>query len=439
MCVSILAAGAGWESTALEQLDATPGLVVLKRCVDVDDLMASVTTGQWEVAVVAAEAPGLDGAVVRHLSAHGAGAVVILAAGSQDALRDRALASGAEAVVAETDMAELPALVRMVADRRARADDAGTGVPGVLPGWDPATGRVDPLESVAQVAGFRGRTLAVWGPVGAPGRTTLAITLAGVLADRGRAVVVVDADPHACVAQHLGVLDQVSGVLAAARLATAGTLRGRAHTVCRALSSRLGVLTGLPRPDRADEVVPGALAQVLDEVATFADVVVDLGAGLEADGPGDPLLPSVQGWNREVLGSVDEVVVVGAADPVGITRLAHSLSQLREWGDAPPVTVVINRTRPSLGWTEAEMADVVTGFVPLHAIRFLPEDRAALDKAVVVGRGPSEWDSRYTVGVRALTDVVHPETVQVGTKGAPRRSAGRGEVRRRRAGTARQR
>ena len=66
--------------------------------------------------------------------------------------------------------------------------------------------------------------VAVWGPAGAPGRTTVATGLAAVLATRGPTMLV-DADPYGgSVAQVLGVLDEVSGLLAAARLAGSGTL-----------------------------------------------------------------------------------------------------------------------------------------------------------------------------------------------------------------------
>ena len=71
-----------------------------------------------------------------------------------------------------------------------------------------------------------GRVVAVHGPAGAPGRTTLAIGLAAEHAHRGDPSVLVDADPHGgAVAQHLGVLDEVSGLLAAARLVNAGIAR----------------------------------------------------------------------------------------------------------------------------------------------------------------------------------------------------------------------
>ena len=52
ICVLLLAAGEAWESPALADLEEHPGVVVLKRCVDVDDLLASVTSGQADVEIV---------------------------------------------------------------------------------------------------------------------------------------------------------------------------------------------------------------------------------------------------------------------------------------------------------------------------------------------------------------------------------------------------
>ena len=49
----VVAAGAAWESRALGLLEEHPDLTVLKRCVDADDLLASASTGQADVAVVA--------------------------------------------------------------------------------------------------------------------------------------------------------------------------------------------------------------------------------------------------------------------------------------------------------------------------------------------------------------------------------------------------
>ena len=41
ICVLLLAAGEAWESPAMADLEAHPGVVVLKRCVDVDDLLVN--------------------------------------------------------------------------------------------------------------------------------------------------------------------------------------------------------------------------------------------------------------------------------------------------------------------------------------------------------------------------------------------------------------
>src|SRR3546814_14527824 len=88
-CVLVLGAGAGWESTALKALSDNRGVVVLKRCVDVTDLLAAVTTGQAHVAVLALDAPGLDSAAIDHLRLHQVEPVVVLADAGREDLRAR--------------------------------------------------------------------------------------------------------------------------------------------------------------------------------------------------------------------------------------------------------------------------------------------------------------------------------------------------------------
>ena len=86
------------------------------------------------------------------------------------------------------------------------------------------------------------------------------------------------------MAQHLGVLDEVSGLLAAARLVNAGSLDAESFARCRrVVADRFEVLTGLPRPDRWVEARPGVLDAVLERAAEVGDVVVDTGFSLEDD------------------------------------------------------------------------------------------------------------------------------------------------------------
>ncbi|MEP6815457.1 MAG: hypothetical protein ABI873_07910, partial [Marmoricola sp.] len=67
--VLMAAAGAVWESTALRVLSGS-GVAVVKRCVDLADLMATAGSGQADVAVVSPDLLGLDSAAVLHLLRH---------------------------------------------------------------------------------------------------------------------------------------------------------------------------------------------------------------------------------------------------------------------------------------------------------------------------------------------------------------------------------
>src|SRR5690606_31587320 len=109
------------------------------------------------------------------------------------------------------------------------------------------------------------------------------------------------------------------------------------------------VLTGLPRPERRVEVRAGVLGELIQAAASHFDVVVDVGAELTEHRThlGDEGVSMA----LEALQEADEIIVVGAADPVGLARLARSLVELREQVGEVPVRVVVNRMRASLGWS----------------------------------------------------------------------------------------
>ena len=106
----------------------------------------------------------------------------------------------------------------------------------------------------AEARGARGTVVAVWGPGGAPGRTSLAIAIAAELGAAGVYTALGDADTHgASIAPALGLLDEAPGFAAACRLAGAGALTreeferiGQFH---RASRGGFWVLTGLGRPE----------------------------------------------------------------------------------------------------------------------------------------------------------------------------------------------
>ena len=401
--VLVVASGAAWESAALTALGDHPGIVVLKRCVDVDDLLASAAAGQAQVAVLGLEAPGLDAGAVDLLRQHGVRPLAVVAAGLMEAGRARAARVGIHALVADDRLDDLPDLVT-----------ADPTPPPVVPPAPAVPGGPPPLPGPA--AG--GRVVAVWGPTGAPGRTTVAAGLAGELARRRLRTILVDADPYGgSVAQHLGILDEVSGVLAAARLSTGGTLEERFTSVQRGVDAALSVITGLPRADRYVEVRAGVVEHLLEVAARHAQVVVDTGFGLEDDGLDYAARPARNQMTLDALEAADEAVVVGAADPPGLSRLARALVEVRELHPALPLRVVVNRMRPSLGWSESEVAAMIGGFARPTSLHFLPDDRGAADRALVSGRLLVECgESALT---RALAGVVDALGLGAGAGPAP--------------------
>ena len=404
ICVLLLAAGEPWESPALTDLETHPGIVVLKRCVDVDDLLAAVTSGQADVAVVALDAPGLDPASGAHLRRHAVRPVAVTSSRSDDVdVREHAQRLGISAVVGSGELASLPVAVTTVddvADTRARDDRPADEAAGPAPADRPD--------------GDDGRLVVVWGPAGAPGRTTVATNLAWEVARRDADVVLADLDPYGgAVAQQLGILDEVSGLLSASRLAAADQLGDRFASVCRGVGEHLAVVTGLPRADRWREVRPAQVAQLLERARAHGHVVVDVGFSLEDDAASD--LGGRPGRNALTLAALDEadeVVVVGAADPVGLARLARGLVDLRERTSGVPVRVVVNRMRSSIGWSEKEIAGMVEGFSRVSGMHFLPEDRAGLDRALVSGRPLADLgDSALVHALAALADAVFPTSI----------------------------
>jgi Flp pilus assembly CpaE family ATPase len=418
--VLVAAAGAPWEAPALDRLGrAARDIVLTKRCVDLTDLLATASAGLASVALVSPTLPGLDADSVAQLARSGVAVVVVAAPEElQDGDTERLRRLGVLHLLAST---ELDSLVATVGSAGTDAAPSPPVAAGPAPG---GTTEAEPGE---------GRLVAVWGPTGAPGRTTVAVGLATELAAAGHEVLLVDVDGYGgAVAQHLGVLDEVSGVLAAARAANTGRLdRQRLAACARQVDDRLRVLTGLPRPDRWREVRPAAFEDLLDETVRLAPyAVLDVGFCLEGD-PADPFGSSAPQRNEMTLASLrraDEIVVVGAADPVGLARLARGLVELLDVVPGVRPRVVVNRTRPSLGWTDREIRGMVEGFVTPLDVHFLPDDRAAADRALMAGRSLAEsGESTLRTAMTALARGVLGEPAVPVARRRPlrRRRAGR--------------
>jgi Flp pilus assembly CpaE family ATPase len=268
----------------------------------------------------------------------------------------------------------------------------------------------EPRPSVESSAG-PGRVVAVWGPTGAPGRTTVAVGLADEAARLGVRTLLVDADVYGgVVAQLLGLLDESPGLAGAARLATSGGLDGAALArLSWTVRPQLSVLTGLARADRWPELRPRAVSAVLEEARRSADlVVVDCSFCLEEDEElsFDTAAPRRNGATLAVLEAADTVLCVSGADPVALQRTIRALDELADvLPDVEPV-LVVNQVRrgPVAGRPESEIAVVLERFAGRQVGTFLPVDRRGTDAALAEGRTLAEVapTSPLRTGLRGL-------------------------------------
>jgi MinD-like ATPase involved in chromosome partitioning or flagellar assembly len=209
----------------------------------------------------------------------------------------------------------------------------------------------------------------------------------------GRTALLVDADTYGgAVAQTLGLLDEAPGLAGAARAANNGSLDlpGLAHHA-RQVTPRLRVLTGITRTQRWPELRPASLEVVWALARGLAEVtVVDCGFCLEQDEElsFDTAAPRRNGSTLTTLGQADVVVAVGAADPVGLQRLVRGLSDLRDVVPGVEVRVVVNRLRPSVVGPDPErqVRSSLERYAGVGVSALIPEDRAALDAAVLRGQ-----------------------------------------------------
>jgi hypothetical protein len=80
--------------------------------------------------------------------------------------------------------------------------------------------------------------------------------------------------------------------------------------------------------------------------------------------------------------------------------------------------------RPMLGWSDKDIAGMVEGFTRLTGLHFLPDDRAAVDRALVAGRTVVEsGDSALGRAISGIVDELLPESAPVAPSGRLRRRA----------------
>lgn len=380
MSVAVLVAVRGSrEGVIATAIGADSRLSLTRRCADLTEALAVAQAGGADVALLS-EHPHLDRDVVGRFAS--AGVAVVGVAASPDGA-DHLHALGIVHVLpAVADAAQTVAVILEA------AASAPSPVVGGMPQDSPLA------DSAASSTPVDARFIAVWGPTGAPGRTTIAVNLAAELA-RSRSVLLVDVDTYGgAVAQALGLLDEAPGIAALARAALHGSLSD--DTLARhalTVGPGLRVLTGVTRADRWSELPAAALDEVWTLVRRNADVVVvDVGFCLEADEvlQYDTQAPQRNAAALSALAAADAVVAVGSAEPLGMQRLVHGLTALDHVATPANAArcVVVNKVRSAVAGPRPReaVADALRRYSGVGEVWTVPYDPRACDAATLAGQ-----------------------------------------------------
>lgn len=394
--VATVAGAAELEAEVADRLGRTSEIELFMRCMDRTEILAVIRSRSVDVIVLAGAPSWFDAQCIHEAVSAG----IKIGGLARDPLDAEDFAAKGIAILEEPAFSEIEQLLAEAAN-------------------------VPPSRDI-QSSPAEGRSIAVWGPKGSPGRTTVAIELACALAARGRATALVDGDPYGGdVKQLLGVTEEVATVIWAASMASKGQLdEGHLRSELRRAGERGPVvLPGLPRGDMWQEVSEHGWTRLLETcLSRFQDVIVDTGPNLESLDGSIPTLAA--GRNRMTLNSLraaDRVVVVVRADPVGLKHLFWSLEALEELVPRDRCIFVLNRH------AGAEPADVLgalktrLGVTPAVLVPFRPGELTA---AVEQGRSLHEIRPTSPV-VEAITHLAEKIVADPRPRGFLARLGGR--------------
>lgn len=336
---------------------ADTGAHLVRRCLDLIELRSVAGAHLVDVVVVDPGMRGFDRDVVGHLHSLGVRVVGVVATAEAGVETSQGLGQGfgVDAVVPADD-----ALVCLALRGGVTSHQIPQG------GSDGAS---------------EGRVVAVWGPLGSPGRTTLATAIADEISRTECAVLLADADSYgASVAQQLGLLDDASGLAAACRLAGAGRLDAEGLQRCTvALPGGMRVLTGIAKPDRWDELRPASLETVWQESRrSYAVTVVDVGFCVEHDefAGAEGIQPQRNQASVSTLRTADTVIAVADSSPVGLVRFIRDLTAVRSLAPTAQTLVVANRVAKR---DEASVTALLKYQLGVEAVQCLPPDSAVVE------------------------------------------------------------
>lgn len=234
------------------------------------------------------------------------------------------------------------------------------------------------------------RSIAIWGPNGSPGKSTLALNLADALAKAGLRVLLVDTDlVSPSLALQLGVEDQASGISAACKLAREANLDAaqlqRIVVSVRGGATSFALLPGISGASRWPEITPSAIESILRVSAGVFDVAIfDTASSLEPALRTDAAALSRNELTRHLLASVDHLLAVVGCDPVSMQRMVRQIADVQKFRSGLALSLVVNRVRDSSFGAnpEKQVSQLFAQLAKIEPSYFLFEDSLGHDSAL---------------------------------------------------------
>ena len=375
-------------------MDRTRPARVVRRCADLTETLAVVAAGIGDVVLIDLSVRGLSRDAVASM----------LRSAAVIGLRSREEAEGTTVGLRHVLEADAPIEEILAAVTAAvSSDEEHSG--WVQEGEEPASERET------------GRLVAVWGPVGAPGRSTVAANLAAEAALAGHGTVLVDADTYGpSLSQMLGVLDEAPGLVAAARAHDRDTLTEETlDALLPVVQTNLRLLSGIGVPARWAELRRGAMDGVWSALRRRGGIVVaDIAPVLEEDEElsYDTAAPQRNAAALSALETADAVIAVVAADPVSITRLLRDHARLQELG-VEELHVIVNRAGSPVPGDR--IRELIASRMPVDSLHLLPDDPVSCRTAAWDGALLSEAAARSALrrGLREIaSSLLVPDPAQ---------------------------
>lgn len=280
---------------------------LVRRCLDLGELVGYAQAGAADVALLGSDVAGLRPDLLARIRESGC---TVAGWADSEAREQQLLTLGCDLVL-RADLTE----PTEIANRLAAAHE------------QLLVGRVEPAEHEDDDSrAGQGRSVALWGPTGSPGCTSVAVSMAREMAQAGRRVLLLDAHLRGgSLATQFG-REPNGSVVTAARAAETGqvgvsVLRDHVQPLSR--RSDVDVLDGVDRPVRSSEVGVIAFERVLRAALSAYEVVI-LDCG-DADAAETGSEGSAE-LSRRALGAADVAVAVWAGRPQGAQRLAAQWS-----------------------------------------------------------------------------------------------------------------